>query len=64
VSPLRFSRTLKTRVYAAGDEGRVVIDEADERRPPGVLPWQPEEEEARSLGDAATVNDGAVGCLG
>jgi hypothetical protein len=46
------SRILEMRVYSAGVEGGVVIHEADERRPPSVLPGESKEEQARSVSNA------------
>ncbi len=45
------------RVYSASDEGGVVLHEPDERRPPSVLPGESEEEQARSVRDAASMDD-------
>ena len=45
------------RVYAASYEGSVVLHETDERRSPSVLPRKPEEEQARSVGHPASMDD-------
>src|SRR5438874_2177459 len=42
------------------DEGGVVADEPDECRPPGVLPREPDEEQARRLGNPPPMDDAAA----
>src|SRR5207249_4691546 len=54
------SAVLETRVDATRDEGSVVADESDERRPPGVLPGEPDEEHAGRVGNPAPMDDAAA----
>src|SRR3954470_14848663 len=44
----------------AGEVGCVLVDEAEQCRPAGVLPRQAEEVQPRDVGDAATVYDPTV----
>src|SRR5690349_10709834 len=41
---------------AAGEVGGIVVDEAEQGRASGVLPWQAQEIQAGDIGDAAAVD--------
>ena len=43
-----------------GDELGIVLDPADQRRAPGVLPGQTKEVEAGASGDASAVSEAAI----
>jgi hypothetical protein len=46
----------------AGQDGGIVVDEAEQGRASGVLPGQAHEVQARDIGDAAAVDDLPVTC--
>src|SRR3954466_11169127 len=54
------ARALPEGVDLLGEVIGVVLDEAEQRRAPGVLPGQPEEVEPRRAGHAALVYDAAA----
>src|SRR5919106_4726983 len=60
VRPDQSSRVLETRIDTTRNEGGVVAHESDKRGPSGVLPGEPDEEQAGSLGNPAPVPDAAT----